>query len=176
MIPIISLVAGLAAINAVNAMPFTIPYLDKTGRVEVQGHRGGLGMRSEESLWVRQTAKNYDRTSPLTICDDRHLHTPWYTDDQRLSWGHNAHDVTGNWRRCARDGHCIHQRRRPGYLARCKLASIPSQTQLTTVTALDLPYKVHRRPCRPVYCKPDSEPSQVARLLSPACSSSSART
>jgi hypothetical protein len=77
MIPTISLVADLAAINAVNAMPFTIPYLDKTGRVEVQGHRGGLGMRSEESLWVRQTAKNYDRTSPLSMCDDRHLHTSW---------------------------------------------------------------------------------------------------
>jgi glycerophosphoryl diester phosphodiesterase len=49
----IALAVGLAAISAVNAMPFTIPYLDKTGRVEVQGHRGGLGMRSEESLWVR---------------------------------------------------------------------------------------------------------------------------
>jgi hypothetical protein len=53
MAPTFALVAGLAAISAVNAMPFTIPYLDKTGRVEVQGHRGGLGMRSEESLWVR---------------------------------------------------------------------------------------------------------------------------
>ncbi|KAH0355778.1 putative glycerophosphodiester phosphodiesterase, partial [Aureobasidium melanogenum] len=51
MISTISLAAGLAAVNAVHAMPFTIPYLDKTGRVEVQGHRGGLGMRSEESLW-----------------------------------------------------------------------------------------------------------------------------
>lgn len=49
----IALVVSLAALNAVDAMPFTIPYLDKTGgRVEVQGHRGGLGMRSEESLWV----------------------------------------------------------------------------------------------------------------------------
>lgn len=53
MIPNHALVAGLAAVNVVNAMPFTIPYLDKTGRVEVQGHRGGLGMRNEESLWVR---------------------------------------------------------------------------------------------------------------------------
>ncbi|KAH0278685.1 putative glycerophosphodiester phosphodiesterase, partial [Aureobasidium melanogenum] len=52
MISTISLAAGLAAVNAVHAMPFTIPYLDKTGRVEVQGHRGGLGMRSEESLWA----------------------------------------------------------------------------------------------------------------------------
>ncbi|KAG9851312.1 putative glycerophosphodiester phosphodiesterase, partial [Aureobasidium melanogenum] len=52
MIPTISFVTSLAAINVVHAMPFTIPYLDKTGRVEVQGHRGGLGMRSEESLWA----------------------------------------------------------------------------------------------------------------------------
>ena len=49
----ITLLTSLAALNTVNAMPFTIPYLDKTGRNEVQGHRGGLGMRSEESLWVR---------------------------------------------------------------------------------------------------------------------------
>ncbi|THX07935.1 glycerophosphoryl diester phosphodiesterase [Aureobasidium pullulans] len=47
----IGLVAGLAALNVVAAMPFTIPYLDKSGRVEVQGHRGGLSMRTEESLW-----------------------------------------------------------------------------------------------------------------------------
>jgi glycerophosphoryl diester phosphodiesterase len=53
MSPTVALVAGLAAFSAVNAMPFTIPYLDKTGRVEVQGHRGGLSMRTEESLWVR---------------------------------------------------------------------------------------------------------------------------
>ncbi|KAH0278063.1 WD40 repeat-like protein, partial [Aureobasidium melanogenum] len=52
MVLAIYLTAGLAAISAVNAMPFTIPYLDKTGRIEVQGHRGGLGMRSEESLWA----------------------------------------------------------------------------------------------------------------------------
>ncbi|KAI5231816.1 hypothetical protein AUEXF2481DRAFT_5715 [Aureobasidium subglaciale EXF-2481] len=52
MSPSFALVAGLTVINAVNAMPFTIPYLDKTGRIEVQGHRGGLGMRDEESLWA----------------------------------------------------------------------------------------------------------------------------
>jgi len=52
MAPTITLIAGLAALNFVNAMPFTIPYLDKTGRVEVQGHRGGLSMRTEESLWA----------------------------------------------------------------------------------------------------------------------------
>jgi glycerophosphoryl diester phosphodiesterase len=52
MAPALALVAGLAAFGAVNAMPFTIPYLDKTGRVEVQGHRGGLSMRTEESLWA----------------------------------------------------------------------------------------------------------------------------
>ncbi|KEQ72808.1 glycerophosphoryl diester phosphodiesterase [Aureobasidium namibiae CBS 147.97] len=52
MAPTIALIAGLAAFSTVNAMPFTIPYLDKTGRVEVQGHRGGLSMRTEESLWA----------------------------------------------------------------------------------------------------------------------------
>lgn len=57
MIPAIYLAVSLAAINPVNAMPITIPYLDKTGRVEVQGHRGGLGMRSEESLWLRRATK-----------------------------------------------------------------------------------------------------------------------
>lgn len=48
----VALLAGLAGFSVVNAMPFTIPYLDKTGRVEVQGHRGGLSMRTEESLWA----------------------------------------------------------------------------------------------------------------------------
>jgi len=52
MAPTIALIAGLAAFSTVSAMPFTIPYLDKTGRVEVQGHRGGLSMRTEESLWA----------------------------------------------------------------------------------------------------------------------------
>jgi len=52
MAPTIALIAGLAAFSTVNALPFTIPYLDKTGRVEVQGHRGGLSMRTEESLWA----------------------------------------------------------------------------------------------------------------------------
>lgn len=47
-----ALAVGFAAANAVNALPFTIPYLDRSGRLEVQGHRGGLGMRTEESLWV----------------------------------------------------------------------------------------------------------------------------
>jgi glycerophosphoryl diester phosphodiesterase len=60
MTPILALVAGLAAFGAVNAMPFTIPYLDKTGRVEVQGHRGGLSMRTEESLWAFAHALVYD--------------------------------------------------------------------------------------------------------------------
>lgn len=49
-----ALAVGFAAANAVHALPFTIPYLDQSGRIEVQGHRGGLGMRSEESLWVEQ--------------------------------------------------------------------------------------------------------------------------
>jgi hypothetical protein len=56
MAPCRTLIAVVAALGTVNAMPFTIPYLDKTGRIEVQGHRGGLGMRSEESLWVRTSA------------------------------------------------------------------------------------------------------------------------
>jgi hypothetical protein len=48
------LASSLAALQVANALPkpFTIPYLDKSGRIEVQGHRGGLGMRDEESLWV----------------------------------------------------------------------------------------------------------------------------
>ena len=45
-----------AATVVVNASP--VPnnavslFSRKQGRVEVQAHRGGLGMRSEESLWV----------------------------------------------------------------------------------------------------------------------------
>jgi glycerophosphoryl diester phosphodiesterase len=58
MAPTIAFIASLAAFSTVNAMPFTIPYLDKTGRVEVQGHRGGLSMRTEESLWVRASAES----------------------------------------------------------------------------------------------------------------------
>ncbi|CAD0089798.1 unnamed protein product [Aureobasidium vineae] len=60
MIFTVAIVAGLAAFHVANAMPFTIPYLDKTGRIEVQGHRGGLGMRSEESLWVEWTTNAMD--------------------------------------------------------------------------------------------------------------------
>ena len=32
--------------------PYPIPFNDLKGRVEVQAHRGGLGQRTEESLWA----------------------------------------------------------------------------------------------------------------------------
>jgi glycerophosphoryl diester phosphodiesterase len=36
--------------SLVSAFPY--PYNDLHGRIEVQGHRGGIGVRSEESLWA----------------------------------------------------------------------------------------------------------------------------
>ncbi|MCJ1256469.1 hypothetical protein MMC24_004290 [Lignoscripta atroalba] len=41
-----------AKLIAASPIPETIPYNDLTGRVEVQAHRGGLGLRNEESLWA----------------------------------------------------------------------------------------------------------------------------
>jgi len=78
MAPAIALIAGLAALSTVNAMPFTIPYLDKTGRVEVQGHRGGLSMRTEESLWAFAHA---------LVCD---IHA-WPSES-------TANNISGSWR------------------------------------------------------------------------------
>lgn len=44
--------AALAMTVTAAPTPWAIGFNDKKGRVEVQAHRGGLGMRSEESLWV----------------------------------------------------------------------------------------------------------------------------
>ena len=48
--------AGCGLFAAVNAAPFVIPFNDVQGRLEVQGHRGGLGLRTEASLWVSESA------------------------------------------------------------------------------------------------------------------------
>ena len=42
--------ALLASVSLVNAYP--IPYLDKQGRLEIQAHRGGRALRSEETAWA----------------------------------------------------------------------------------------------------------------------------
>ena len=39
-------------ISATLVIAYPIPYNDLRGRLEVQAHRGGLGLRSEESLWA----------------------------------------------------------------------------------------------------------------------------
>lgn len=46
-----ALAVGIAALVG-NAAAFPISVGDLTGRIEVQAHRGGLGLRNEESLWV----------------------------------------------------------------------------------------------------------------------------
>jgi glycerophosphoryl diester phosphodiesterase len=43
-------IGGLVSTSVVTAHP--IPYHDLQGRLEVQGHQGGLGQRSEKSLWA----------------------------------------------------------------------------------------------------------------------------
>lgn len=43
----------LALAAFAQAFPMPIPYLDKQGlRMEVQAHRGGRGLRSEETAWA----------------------------------------------------------------------------------------------------------------------------
>lgn len=51
-----ALVALAAAVGNVAAYP--TPFHDLTGRIEVQAHRGGIGMRNEESLWVSNQSKH----------------------------------------------------------------------------------------------------------------------
>lgn len=47
-----ALAVALGALLVGNAAAYPIPHNDLHGRVEVQGHRGGLGLRNEESLWA----------------------------------------------------------------------------------------------------------------------------
>ncbi|KAF2837066.1 glycerophosphoryl diester phosphodiesterase [Patellaria atrata CBS 101060] len=42
----------LVAVGFVGVASYPIPYNDLSGRVEVQSHRGGIGLRNEESLWA----------------------------------------------------------------------------------------------------------------------------
>ena len=45
------ILVGVVTLTA-HVLSFPIPFNDLKGRLEVQAHRGGLGLRSEESLWA----------------------------------------------------------------------------------------------------------------------------
>lgn len=47
-----SLASALTVASTLLVQAYPIPYLDKNGRVEVQAHRGGRGLRSEETAWA----------------------------------------------------------------------------------------------------------------------------
>lgn len=49
----LALALGIAIATLVaNVAAYPIPVGDLKGHVEVQAHRGGLGLRNEESFWV----------------------------------------------------------------------------------------------------------------------------
>lgn len=47
-----SRLAALVLASAAVVQAYPIPYLDKQGRLEIQAHRGGRGLRSEETAWA----------------------------------------------------------------------------------------------------------------------------
>lgn len=77
-------VAIAYVVTTATAAPYVIPLNDITGRLEVQAHRGGLGMRNEESLWAFAYAMEVG-------ADTLEMDTLFTQDGILVVW----HDVSG---------------------------------------------------------------------------------
>lgn len=53
----LALISIVVVVGKVLVYSYLSPSNDFTGRIEVQAHRGGMGMRSEESLWVSKQVR-----------------------------------------------------------------------------------------------------------------------